>query len=87
MNFLAIFFLGGILLQFAIGFLLDASSPRAVLLGCCAGLALFIRARRWAAHEQQDAPEPRLPFDPGQGKIVAFPEVGGLHHGYERHAA
>lgn len=48
-NFLAIFFLGGILLQFAIGFLLDASSPRAVLLGCCglivAGLAVMAEIR------------------------------------------
>ncbi|HWO12602.1 MAG TPA: MFS transporter [Polyangiaceae bacterium] len=33
-------------------------SAFAVLLGCCAGLALFIRARRWAAHAQ-GAREPR----------------------------
>ena len=24
---------------------------------------------------------------PGDGTIVAIPEVGGLHHRYERHAA
>lgn len=35
----------------------------------------------------KDAPEPR-PLQPsGEGKIVAFSEVGGLHHHYERQAA
>jgi len=35
----------------------------------------------------KDAPEPRPTFDPDQGKIVAFAEVGGLLHRYERRAA
>lgn len=35
----------------------------------------------------KDAPEPRRVQPPGEGKIVAFPEVGGLHHHYERRAA
>ena len=34
-----------------------------------------------------DAPEPRRVQGPDLGKVVAFPEVGGLHHRYERAAA
>jgi len=35
----------------------------------------------------KEAPEPRRVQPPRDGKIVAFPEVGGLHHRYERQAA
>jgi len=35
----------------------------------------------------KDAPEPRRVQGPGEGKIVALPQVGGLHHRYERLAA
>ena len=35
----------------------------------------------------KDAPEPRPVQPPSGGEIVAFPEVGGLHHRYERRAA
>ena len=35
----------------------------------------------------KDAPEPRPVQGPERGRIVAFPEVGGLHHRYERRAA
>lgn len=35
----------------------------------------------------KDAPEPRPVQRPEAGRIVAFPEVGGLHHRYERRAA
>ena len=34
-----------------------------------------------------DAPEPRLAQEPELGWVVELPEVGGLHHGYERSAA
>ena len=34
-----------------------------------------------------DAPEPRGVQGPELGKVVEFPEVGGLHHRYERAAA
>jgi transposase InsO family protein len=35
----------------------------------------------------KDAPDPRRIQPPSAGEIVAFPEVGGLHHCYERRAA
>ena len=34
-----------------------------------------------------DAPNPRIVHPPDQGRVVAFPELGGLHHHYERLAA
>ena len=43
----------------------------------------------WRTHLglDKDAPEPRRVQLPEEGKIVAFPEVGGLHYRYERRAA
>jgi hypothetical protein len=35
----------------------------------------------------KDCPQPRHIQLPSAGKIIAFPEVGGLHHRYERRAA
>ncbi len=35
----------------------------------------------------KDAPEPRTIEPPDMGRVVAFPEVGGLHHRYTRRAA
>ena len=35
----------------------------------------------------KDAPEPRPVQGAEAGEIVAFPQVGGLHHRYERRAA
>ena len=36
---------------------------------------------------QKDTPESRPVQAPEAGRIVAIPEVGGLHHRYERRAA
>jgi putative transposase len=36
---------------------------------------------------QKDAPTPRRVQTPTEGSVVAFPELGGLHHRYERRAA
>jgi putative transposase len=35
----------------------------------------------------KDAPEPRAVEPPEQGRVVAIPQVGGLHHRYQRCAA
>jgi transposase InsO family protein len=35
----------------------------------------------------KDCPEPRVTVPPEQGRVVAFPRVGGLHHFYTREAA
>ena len=44
---------------------------------------------RWRTHLSlgMDSPESRLVQAPALGKVVEFPEVGGLHHHYERLAA
>ena len=36
---------------------------------------------------EKDAPTPRRVQSQTEGAVVAFPEVGGLHHRYERRAA
>jgi len=36
---------------------------------------------------EKDAPEPRPIQGPELGRVVAMPQVGGLHHRYERRAA
>ena len=36
---------------------------------------------------EKDAPTTRRVQTPPEGPVVAFPEVGGLHHRYERRAA
>ena len=35
----------------------------------------------------KDAPEPRAVHPPDFGEVVELPEIGGLHHRYERRAA
>jgi transposase InsO family protein len=35
----------------------------------------------------KDAPWPRAVEKPEQGRVIAIPEVGGLHHRYQRSAA
>jgi putative transposase len=43
----------------------------------------------WRTHLglDKDAPEPRRVQPPQDGRIVAFSEVGGLQHRYQRRAA
>lgn len=46
----------------------------------------YHRSRTHLALEK-DSPEPRAIQPPGAGRIIAIPQVGGLHHRYERRAA
>jgi putative transposase len=45
--------------------------------------------RGWRTHLSlaMDCPVPRPIHPPEQGRVIAVPEVGGLHHHYERQAA
>jgi putative transposase len=49
----------------------------------------FAYYHRWRCHRSlaMDCPEPRPVHRPECGKVVAVPEVSGLHHHYERQAA
>ena len=49
-------------------------------------LAYYHRSRTHLSLDK-DAPEPRPVQGPEEGNIVAVPQVGGLHHRYERLAA
>jgi hypothetical protein len=49
---------------------------------CC---SYYERSRTHLALDK-DTPIPRLVTPPANGTIVAIPEVGGLHHRYERRA-
>jgi putative transposase len=53
-------------------------------------LSCYFRYYHWSRTHlslNKDCPDPRSIQPPSAGKIVAFPEVGGLHHRYERRAA
>jgi transposase InsO family protein len=62
---------------------LNESSLRSIL------KSYFEHYRRSRTHLAlaKDAPEPRAIQPPGLGAVVGIPEVGGLHHRYERRAA
>ena len=47
---------------------------------------LYMRSRTHLALGK-DTPSPRPVTPPSAGRIVALPEVGGLHHHYDRIAA
>jgi hypothetical protein len=59
----------------------------------CALVSIFeFRVRSRASPEldlslHKDCPWPRPVQLPSAGNVIAFPEVGGLHHRYERRAA
>jgi transposase InsO family protein len=48
--------------------------------------AYYQRSRTHLALDK-DAPEPRTVQPPDQGRVLAIPQVGGLHHRYQRRAA
>jgi hypothetical protein len=47
----------------------------------------YYHASRTHLSLAKDAPTPRRVQPPEEGHVIAFPEVGGLHHRYERRAA
>jgi transposase InsO family protein len=47
----------------------------------------YYRGARTHLALDKDAPEPRSVQPPDRGAVIAIPEVGGLHHRYERCAA
>ena len=47
----------------------------------------YYRASRTHLALGKDSPDSRSVELPGRGEVVAFPEVGGLHHRYTRRAA
>ena len=49
-------------------------------------LAYYNRTRTHLALSK-DAPVPRAKAPPPEGNIIAIPQLGGLHHRYERRAA
>jgi transposase InsO family protein len=52
-------------------------------------VSYFAYYHRWRTHLSlaMDCPEPRPVAPPERGKVRVVPEVGGLHHHYERRAA
>jgi hypothetical protein len=48
---------------------------------------LYYHGSRTHLALEKDAPEPRAVEPPEQGRVVALPQVGGLHHRYVRRAA
>jgi putative transposase len=57
------------------------------LLRILAGYFAYYNRSRCHLSLQGDAPEPRLVQGPELGRVVELPEVGGLHHRYERERA
>jgi putative transposase len=57
------------------------------LLRILAGYFEYYNGARCHLSLAGDAPEPRSVQGPAMGRVVELPEVGGLHHRYERAAA
>jgi hypothetical protein len=57
------------------------------LRGVLAAYLSYYHGARTHLSLQKDAPTPRRIHRPTEGHVVAFSEVGGLHHRYERRAA
>jgi hypothetical protein len=57
------------------------------LLGILSKYVNYYNGTRTHLSLAKDAPEPRSVQPPSQGRVVAVPRVGGLHHEYLRQAA
>jgi putative transposase len=61
----------------------SAAGLQRVMTGYC----VYYNHSRTHLSLNKDAPLPRPSVAPADGRVVAIPQVGGLHHRYERHAA
>ena len=52
-----------------------------------AGYLTYYHGSRTHLSLEKDSPTPRRVQAPTEGDVIAFPQVGGLHHRYERRAA
>jgi transposase InsO family protein len=52
-----------------------------------AGYFQYYHGARTHLALEKDSPQPRAIQPPEMGRVVAVPQVGGLHHRYERRAA
>jgi len=66
---------------------MSSSSAKPTLGAILKSYFAYYRRARTHLSLGKDAPEPRPVQPPSAGEIVALPEVGGLHHRYERRAA
>lgn len=57
------------------------------LRGMLTAYLIYYHEARTHLSLEKDAPTPRRVQSPGDGRVVVFAEVGGLHHRYERRAA
>ena len=55
--------------------------------GAATGYLAYYHGWRTHLSLEKDAPTPRFVQTTIEGRVMAFPEVGGLHHHYERRAA
>ncbi len=55
--------------------------------GVLAAYLTYYHGSRTHLSLEKDAPRPRRVQHVSEGAVIAFPEVGGLHHRYERRAA
>ncbi len=67
--------------------MLELQTSAATAYGSWAGYFEYYNRARYHLSLIGDAPEPRLAHGPELGGVVELPEVGGLHHRYERAAA
>ena len=65
----------------------SSSSTSATCAVCCHRIFIIITRLRTHLSLDKDCPDTRPVHRPPAGKIIAFPEVGGLHHRYQRRAA
>ena len=81
---LAVFFAPGVHAQSTVAYVSQAQAQQKLSPDLLSALsAPSVAGLSWA----KDTPEPRVVHPPELGSVIAIPQVGGLHHRYERRAA